>query len=269
MSNQFRTKHHVFSIFIMMVVVFTLVFIKPNSVQAANDRTKVKNTIKSVVTAIKKADDKAVYKYCSSSDKQQMENIKKLRKQSAFKELKTTSPSAYQYIKANNKKVTYKINSIKIKKNKATLKVKVSYVNSYKLAAYMNAILTKDLEDDTIVEEINSLSSLQEITEYFTKYFDQLFSKALSKVKSTKMKSKTITLVLKKGKNGKWMITDENAKGFEALANILYADLYEATEKIDTSKMDYSKIDSEKMMKIIMQDMGWNPDDYMKYANMN
>lgn len=246
-------KHLVVSFCAMLAFLMAATVFCPKNVYAANEKQQIQTTIKKVMNAAKKLDDRTVYKYIQSSDAEQMKSIKQLRKQSAFGELNKITPSAYLYIKESNKKISYKVASTSIKGNKATVKLKVKFVNSKKVADNLVNNLSSDLQSEEFVNQVNSLDSVLNMSTFFTNYSESLFAKSV--VRPNKMKNKTITLVMKKVK-GKWMITDENTNGFEAFGNILYADLIKSLENTDTTGIDYSKIDVQKLMTIIMTESG-------------
>lgn len=265
MKNMKKIKKQILAVVLMLMVVVTSCVLMPANVEAANDKALIKASVKKVMTSIKKSDDKTVYKYVTSSDKSQVENIKKLRKQSAIAELQKSLPSYYSYITKNNKKISFKITKITVNGNKASVQMKVKHVNSKKLAQNMVNLMSSDLASDEVAAEINALDSVEKMTTYFIDYSEKLFARASSAVKSNKTKTETITISMKKVK-GKWFITDENQDGFAKIINLLYADVVDSMSAVDTSKLDYSKINVDQLMAIVFAEMNLDTTDLSKYS---
>lgn len=270
-----KLKKHLFTIGIMFMLVIGFCVCMQKGVAAADEKAQVRTTVKKVMTAVKKSDDKTLYRYMTSSDKQQMDSIKQLRKTSGVEQLKQTLPSYYNYLKKNNKRISYKILTISVKGNKATVKLRVKHVNSKQLAQKMVDFMAADLSSDAVAGEINALDSVDKMAVYAVGYAEGLFARASGAVKTSKMKTETITIRLKKAK-GKWFITDDNTvnpnqpdkttNGFTDILNLLYADVFGAMEKVDTKKVDFSKINVDQLMAIIMEEMNENNMDLNKLS---
>lgn len=180
--------------YLLLVMVCILLF--PLNVNASQ-KSEVKTAVKQYFKLVKKSDFDGINKMAYSKQ-YGIEDTDVYKSQN----------SLMNYIKKYNKRVTYKISSVKINGEKATVKMKVKYVDSEDV--YSNLFLI--VLADTFAEENIDADD----------YMDKAFAKAV-KMTNVKMKTRDITAKFQK-KKGKWLIRSKN------LANIAVADLIHSAE---------------------------------------
>lgn len=119
-----------------------------------------------------------------------------------------------KYIKKQNKKLSYKITSTKVKGKNATVKVKCTYMSAYGL--YKIAFL------NTAIHYYNANPSDKEIYNYVSQWI-----KAHEKEYPPTAGKKTITIKLVK-KSGTWKIS----RMTDDMKNILFLDLFQVSKDI-------------------------------------
>lgn len=182
----------------ILLLTFCILFSSCIPVQAASNKTKAKNTVTGFYKAAKKSSRSKMDKYMS----------KKTYNVSSTK-------SMFQLIKPYNKKLSYRVTSVKIKGKKATVKVKVTYRSLRK--AYNRAWM-----DSIFYSMGHENASDQELLDY-------LFARTKVYAKSTKVpKVKTTAKVYLKKKNGKWKITSLS----KSASNSIYCDFVKAADDL-------------------------------------
>lgn len=188
-------KKHILSLLLVLIMVFSI----PVTADAASAKSSVNKSVKNFLSASKTFNTTKMNKYIyRKNDKFKKSEIKEL-------------PNVVKYAKKHNKKMSYKITSTKVKGKNATVKIKVTYVNSRPVADEYIRIMFND-----------AFSGIDTGT---TEYIDTTWGKASKKV--TKLKTKTKTISINMIKDGKtWKIK----KVKEDLTNIILADFGDAIE---------------------------------------
>lgn len=194
-------KKRILSLLLVLIMVLTI----PVTTEAASAKSSVNKSVKNFLSASKTLNTIKMNKYI-------------YRKKDRFtkSELKQL-PNITKYAKKYNKKMSYKITSTKVKGKNATVKVKVTYVNSRPVAnEFMNIL---------IVDSFNGIDTTT------VKYIDTTWGKASKKVSKLKTKSKTISIsMIKSGKT--WKIK----KVKDDLKNIVLADF---SDSLDTATEEF------------------------------
>ncbi len=188
-------KKRILSLLLIMFMVFSI----PVTADAASAKSSVNKSVKNFLSASKTFNTTKMNKYI-------------YRKKDKFKKSELNElPNIVKYAKKHNKKISYKITSTKVKGKNATVKVKVTYVNSRPVADEFMSIMI-----------IDAYSGIDTST---TKYIDTTWGKAAKKVSNLKTKTKTISIsMIKDGKT--WKIK----KLKDDLTNIVLADFGDAIE---------------------------------------
>ncbi len=166
-------------------------------VQAASSKTEVKKSVTALFNSIKKFDQRGMDQYVKSWE---------------YKPTIYSNVFGKTYFKNSSKKITYKINSISVKGKKATVKVKVKYVNSQEI--YTDALLT------TLAATYKNPYISNEV---LTKQIRKVII-ASSKKHKVKYRTQTITLKMEKSSK-KWILK----KGDKTLLNIVLSNWIYAT----------------------------------------
>lgn len=185
---------------LLWILVLFLAMLLPINAEAKNTKKEVNDTVKKYFKYVKKSD-------IDSIDKMAYSKKYKIKDANEWKNNKYI----YKYIKKYNKKVTYKILSTSVKGNKATVKIKVKYVDSTDVYPNLFLIILSD--------------SFSGVNTDSDSYMEKAWNKAV-KTSKVKMKTRNITVNFQK-KNGKWKIKSKN------LANIAVADLIHSAEQLE------------------------------------
>lgn len=171
-------KWHVLFSICLLLVLCTL----PINAEAAGDKAKVTKTVNNFYKAAKSYNMKKMKSYFSKkSDCEVFSDWKKLE----------------QFCRKQNKTLKYKIQSVNIKGNNATVKVKCAYKNAYK--AYYNSF------NDTVAYLTTLPNGGEDISDNaFKKKYNQFFKQNLKTTPASK-KTKTVTVSLMK-KGSSWKI---------------------------------------------------------------
>ncbi len=190
---------------LLLLLVLIMVFTMPVTANAASAKSSVNKSVKNFLSATKTLNTTKMNKHIYRK--------KDKFKKSELKEL----PNVVKYAKKHNKKMSYKITSTKVKGKNATVKVKITYVNSRPVAnEFMNILFT------------DAYSGIDTST---VKYIDTTWGKASKKFSTLKTKTKTISIsMIKDGKT--WKIK----KVKDDLKNIVFADF---SESMDTATNDF------------------------------
>ena len=116
---------------------------------------------------------------------------------SFYGSIKSKSPSYYNWMKKNNKKISYKIKSVKQKNGLADVKVQVKVADSSELAKNLVQVF-----DDYASQIVNNPGSTTGYTA------DTLYQKAIAKTKTPKFKKSTIVLHMAQY-GSSWVLTSD------------------------------------------------------------
>ncbi len=164
-------------------------FILPG-VNAATTTTVKAETAKKAAGKLMKA-----IKNCNDSS---LGNFVYFTEGSFYGTIKSKSPSYYNWIKKNNKKMTYKIKSVKQKNGLADVKVQVKVADSSELAKNLVQAF-----DDYASEIVNNPGATTGYTA------DTLYKKAIAKTKAPKFKKSTIVLHMAQYGTS-WVLTSDS-----------------------------------------------------------
>lgn len=187
---------------------------------AASPKTQVKSAVKQLMKGIKN---------CSDKDINAVLRIK--GQHNRFKNYKKNNPGRCIYVKKANKKLSYKITKVKVDGKKATVKVKIRYVDATETVK--NAIKEFGAAEARGEIKIPSQEEMDEMDIYETwglamkvwAKLDECVGKAASYSSVKKMRTETVTLnMVKVGKRWKLDLLDSK------MENIMFAD-YPRAEK--------------------------------------
>jgi hypothetical protein len=190
-------KKRILAVLLAVVICLSLpVSVTPAS--AASSKDAVNKAVKSYFEAAKKCDFKTINSLTYDKDKKI--DIKGVK----------ASKNTYNYLKKWNKQIKYSITSTKVSGSKATVKVKVTYVNSEVMSAFLFASMLSSAFTSAADDSSENLSD---------DVSDQLIGKAVKRAaKYTRLKTETVTISLVKS-GSKWKINDDDA------ANIVMGDI--------------------------------------------
>lgn len=197
---------------IFFILSMSMVFSFPLVSNAASKETAVNKSIKAYFSAMKELNTKKMNEYI----------YRKKDRFSSSTQMKKESPNMYKYIKKYNKKISFKVQSTKVKGNTAKVKVMVKYVNSEPVAGMYLWIVVADV--------LNGVDTDAE--DYIDKAWKRAEKAALDEIGKLEMKSKTITINMIKDKN-RWKIKKMPA----SLVNIAMADIGDSLEAV-TKEME-------------------------------
>lgn len=189
---------------------------------AASPKSQVKTTVNKLMKGIKKCNDKNVEACLPKGMK------------AGYNSNKLSMPGLYGYMKKANSKLSYKILKTTVKGSKATVKVKVKYVDATEfmenfIRAFGAAEATGEIKTSSGEAAEGSMSMEEAMAEIakILKATDNCMAKASAK--STLKKTRTETITLKLKKSGKsWRLVSVNDK----LSNIMQADINRVQTKI-------------------------------------
>lgn len=185
-----------------MLLVLVMIFALPVTSNAASSKTAVNKAVKSFFTYMKKTDLPKMNRYIYSNSS----------KFGTTAILKQETPNVYKYVKKYNKKISYKVLSTKVKGKKATVKVKVKYVNADSIFLAFSDVIQLDYYNGVDISAEN--------------YVDTGWAKAVKQAEKSgklKMQTRTFTLPMVK-KNGRWQFKELSLE----FKNIAMADYLEA-----------------------------------------
>lgn len=187
---------------------------------AANPKTEVKQAVKQLMKGIKNCNDKDINA-----------TIRPKGQHNWFKYAKKNNPGRCIYVKKANKKLSYKITKVKVDGKKATVKVKIRYVDATETVK--NAIKEFGAAEARGEFKIPSQEELDamdfdetwDLAMKLIAKLDECVGRAASYSSMKKMRTETVTLdMVKVGKRWKLDLLESN------MHNILFAD-YPRAEK--------------------------------------
>lgn len=134
----------------------------------------------------------------------------------------TKNNEFYNYFKKCNKRMTYRVLSKKQKKNAATVKLKIKYIDSYEFTENLYYRILIDALSGTDVDKMTDAQ--------LAKYINSVVRTSAAGVAKRKYRTQTITLNFVK-KDKKWKIK----KMTKALDNILQANYPDSCKKVEKS----------------------------------
>lgn len=173
-------------------------------VEAASDKTKVKQTIKNFFKYAKTMNTKKMKSYVNSDCKEKVDSI-------------APTPALKAFMKKRNKSLSYSVKKVKVSGGKATVKVKCRYLNSKNAYSKMMEDLFTWIAAETTAGRDYSNYSEAEII----KMMDGVIKKSFANnpnAYDNKYKSKTFTIQLKKV-NGKWKISQIDKNLMDAVSS--------------------------------------------------
>lgn len=202
-------------LYYLFVFILFLSLLFPTSishVEAAQKQESLNTSIKKIMKYSKDFNLKGIQSYTVSFGKYKSTYY-----------MKTKNNELYNYFKKCNKKMTYKIVSKKQRKNTATIKLKIRYVDSYEF--------TENFYYRLFIDSISGRVDLDNMSEAQSdKYANSVVRTSAAGVAKTKYRTQTISLELIK-KDKKWKIK----KMTKAFDNILQANFPYSSEKIEKS----------------------------------
>lgn len=173
-------------------------------VEAANDKTKVKQTVKNFFKYSKTLNTKKMKTYVDSNCKKTIDEI-------------APTPAIKAFMKKRNKSLSYSIKNVKVSGNKASVKVKCKYLNSKNAYGKMMEDLMSWLAKEAAAGTDYSAYTEKELV----KIMDEVIKKSFAdnpKAYDNKYRSKTFTIKLQKVK-GKWKISQIDQNLVDAISS--------------------------------------------------
>lgn len=232
MKNKKTTLSRMLSVMLALVMAVTLsCSVFSVDTYAASPKSQVNTTVKKMMKGIKQCNEKNV-NTCMPK------NVK-----AGYTSLKVMTPGAYGYVKKANSKLSYKITKTSVKKNQATVKVKVKYADGSAFCENFFRVAVRGIMDGSIdTSSLDTQNMSEDDVLELMKTYDGLLAKASNMTTVSKMRTQTITLKLKKsGKS--WRLTSVS----DELSNIMSADVSRAMQALTA--------DEDAMMKIMMSEM--------------
>lgn len=233
MKNKKRTQSRILSVMLALVMAVSLsCSVFSVDTYAASSKSQVNTAVNKLMKGIKQCNEKNV-NACMPKNMQ-----------AGYTDLKATTPGLYSYIKKANNKMSYKITKTTVKKNRATVKVKVKYADGAPFCENFLRVVARGMMDGSVDPNAMSISGDMSDAELFKliQAYDNLFAKAANLTSVSKMRTQTITLKLvKSGKS--WRLSAVS----DDLNNVMTADVSRAMQALAA--------DQDAMMQIIMSEM--------------
>lgn len=202
---------------------------------AASPKSQVNKTVNKLMKGIQKCNDKSVEACLPKGTK------------AGYNSSKLSMPGFYGYMKKANGKLSYKILKTTVKGSKATVKVKVKYVDA---TEFMENFIKEvgaakaagEIETPSGESAEGSMSMEEAMAEVakLLKAYDNCMAKASAKSTLKKMRTQTITLKLKKsGKSWRLVTVDDK------LSNIIGADLNRVQTKLAEDEDRVKQLEAE------------------------
>lgn len=231
MKSTKKTLSKALSVMIALVMAVTLsCSVFSVDTYAASPKTQVNNSVKKLMKGVKQCNEKNVTACLPKGYK------------AGYTDVKTMTPGMYKYIKKANNKMTYKITKTSVKKNTATVKVKITYADGTEYCQNVIRLLARGIVDGSIdTSAMDSTNLSNDDVVKMMKAYNPILGKASDMTSAKKMRTQTVTLKLKK--SGKtWKLA---SKPSDAFTNIMAADISRAMQNMS----------EDDMMRIIMEEM--------------